>query len=64
MSFFYNAEMNSSVFFQNLQFDPPSLLHLGTKEYSICNQSVLFAQLENANKLWNNNRNMYANERN
>ena len=33
-------------------------------QYSFCNKSALFAQLENANKLWNNNRNIHVNERN
>ena len=41
-----------------------TLLHLGTKEYSICNQPVLFEQLENVNKLWNNNRTVHVNEQN
>ena len=31
---------------------------------SFCNQPVLFAQLENVNKLWNNNRTVHVNERN
>ena len=33
-------------------------------QYSFCNQPVLFAQLENVNKLWNNNRTVHVNERN
>ena len=32
--------------------------------YSFRNQSVLFAQFENVNKLWNNNRTVQMNERN
>ena len=32
--------------------------------YSFCNQPVLFAQLENVNKLWTNNRTAQVNERN
>ena len=32
--------------------------------YSFCNQPFLFAQLENVNKLWNNNRTVLVNERN
>ena len=32
--------------------------------YSFCNQFFLFAQLENVNKLWNNNRTVNVNERN
>ena len=32
--------------------------------YSFYNQPVLFAQLENVNKLWNNNRTEHVNERN
>ena len=32
--------------------------------YSFCNQPVLFAQLENVSKLWNNNRTVHVNERN
>ena len=32
--------------------------------YSLCNQLVLFPQLENVNKLWNNKRTVHANERN
>ena len=32
-------------------------------QYSFCNQPVLFAQLENVNKLWNNNRNVHVNKR-
>ena len=32
-------------------------------QYSFCNQLVLFAQLESVNKLWNNNRTVYVNER-
>ena len=32
--------------------------------YSFSNQSVLLAQLENVNKLWNNNRNVYVKEQN
>ena len=31
---------------------------------SFCNQPVLFARLENTNKLWNNNRTVHVNERN
>ena len=33
-------------------------------KYSFCNQPVLFAHLENVNKLWKNNRTMQVNERN
>ena len=33
-------------------------------QYSFCNQPVLFAQHENVNKLWNNNRIMQVNGRN
>ena len=32
--------------------------------YPFCNQPVLFAQLDNVNKLWNNNRAVHVNERN
>ena len=32
--------------------------------YSFSNQSVLLAQLENVNKLWNNNRTVHVNEQN
>ena len=32
--------------------------------YSFCNQPVLFAQLRNVNKLWNNNRTVQLNKRN
>ena len=32
--------------------------------YSFCYQPVLFAQLENVNKLWNNNRTVHVTERN
>ena len=32
--------------------------------YPFCNQPVLLAQLENVNKLWNNNRIVHVNERN
>ena len=32
--------------------------------FSVCNKPVLFAQLENVNKLWNNNRTVHVNERN
>ena len=32
--------------------------------YSFSNQPVLFVQLENINKLWNNNRTVHVNERN
>ena len=32
--------------------------------YSFCNQPVLFAQLENVNKLWKNNRTVHETERN
>ena len=49
------------------KFDPPpslAALHLGTKEYSICNQPILFAQPENVNKLWNKNRTVHVNKRN
>ena len=33
-------------------------------QYSFCNQPALFAQGENVNKLWNNNRTMHVNKRN
>ena len=33
-------------------------------QYSFCIQPVLFAQLENLNKLWNNNCTVHVNERN
>ena len=33
-------------------------------QYSFCNQLVLFAQDENVNKLWDNNRIVHLNERN
>ena len=33
-------------------------------KYSFCNQSILFAQLENVNKLWNDNRTVHVNQRN
>ena len=59
-------EGNISRFFKMegviLKFDPA--LHLGTKEYSICNQPVLFAKLENVNELWNKNRTVHVNEQN
>ena len=32
-------------------------------QYSFCNQLVLFAQLKNVKRLWNNNRTMHMNER-
>ena len=32
--------------------------------YSFCNQPILFVQLENVNKLWNNNRTLHVNEQN
>ena len=32
--------------------------------YLFCNQPVLFAQLENINKLWSNSRTVHVNERN
>ena len=32
--------------------------------YSFCNQPVLYGQLENVNKLWNNKRTVHVNERN
>ena len=32
--------------------------------YLFCNQRVLFARLENVNKLWSNNRTVHVNERN
>ena len=31
-------------------------------KYSFCNQPALFAQGENVNKLWNNNRTVHVNE--
>ena len=33
-------------------------------QHSFCNQPVLFAQLENVNKLWNNNRAVHVNKKN
>ena len=33
-------------------------------QYSFCNQPVLFAQFENVNKLWNNNRTVHVNKQN
>ena len=33
-------------------------------QYLLCNQPVLFAQLENVNELWNNNHTVHVNERN
>ena len=33
-------------------------------QYSFCIQPVLFAHLENVNKLWNNNRTVHVNEQN
>ena len=33
-------------------------------QYSFCNQAVLFAQLENVNKLWNSNRIVHVNKQN
>ena len=32
--------------------------------YLFCNQPILFAQLEDVNKLWNNNHTVHMNERN
>ena len=32
-------------------------------QYSFCNQPILLSQLENINKLWNNNRTMHVKER-
>ena len=40
------------------------LLFVITFQYLFCNQLVLFAKLENVNKLWNNNRTVHENERN
>ena len=33
-------------------------------QYSFCNQPVLFAQFENVNKLWSNNRTVHVNKQN
>ena len=41
-----------------------SLYNYSHFQYSFYNQPVLFAKLENVNKLWNNIQNVHANERN
>ena len=42
---------------------PLTSFHLAEASLS-CNQPVLFAELENVNELWNNNRTVHVNERN
>ena len=54
--------MNLRGFFPEICNLTPVPLQLGTKEYSICNQPVSFAQRENVNKLWNSNRTVHMNE--
>ena len=63
-SFSYNNFIKTRVFQKKFVIWTHPPIHLDTKEYSIYNQWVLFAQLENLNKLWNNNSTVYENEQN
>ena len=42
----------------------PFIYNYSHFKYSFCNQAILFAQLENVNKLWNDNRTVHVNQRN